>query len=112
MTLPVAEGMRASRRRRASRALVLLSAVLTLLALYVLGTSVANSSYDPQENRDPGVVIGAAALSLASGALALRSTVRAHGNPTAPIARVMAWLALTTILILFTIVAALASGPH
>ena len=91
---------------------MLLSAGVALVALYVLIAGVANSASDPQDNRQPALVIGFAVLSLASAGAALRSAIRAHRTPEGGRGGVVTWLVLTMVLIAFTFVAGFASGHH
>jgi len=94
-------------------ALTLVSGLLVLIAGTALGSSIANSGYDDQQNRAPVLRIALAAAAFLVALAALRVAVkrlrRLDRQPSNITAALL--VALTLVLIFLYTIVAIASGP-
>ena len=92
---------------------MVVAGLLALIAGTALGSSIANSGYDDQENRTPALLIALAAAAFLVALTALRVAVkrlrRSDRQPSNIAAPLLVALTLVSIF-LYTIVA-IASGP-
>jgi len=91
--------------------LTLVSGLLVLIAGTALGSSIANSGYDDQQNRAPVLRIALAAAAFLVALAALRVAVkRLCGGQPSNIAAALLVVLTLALIFLYTIVA-IASGP-
>ncbi len=109
---PVWVGM-TSMTSKTGRLGTLVSGLLALIAGAALGSGIANSSYNEQQNRAPALRIALAATAFLVALAALRVAVKRLRRPDKPPSNIAAVLlvALTLVLIFLDIIVAVASGP-
>lgn len=99
-------------RLAGSVAWTLVSGLLALMTGSLLGSSIANSRYDDQQNRAPALRIAVAAAAFLVALTALRMAVKRLRHPDRQHSNIaLALVVLTLVLIFLLIIVAIGSGP-